>query len=102
VVLGYGLADGTTPGAAPVGPKTVVVAEVAPELLCPELPVPDGPQPDVLVPPGIPATPEDDVLVPVAPRVPLGEAPVPVGDPEPSVPADPFEEFPPVSTVELT
>ena len=82
---------------------------MAPEPLCPELPVPDGAQPDVPLAPGTAATPADDVLVPVAPRVPLGEVPVPVllpfpvGCPEPSVrPADPFEEFPPVSTVELT
>jgi hypothetical protein len=66
--------------------------------------VPDGAQPDVPLAPGTAAAPADDVLVPVAPRVPLGEVPVPfpAGVPEPSVPADPFEEFPPVSTVELT
>jgi hypothetical protein len=66
--------------------------------------VPDFAQPDVVDAPGTPAAPADDVLVPVAPRVPLGEVPVPVpvGVPLPLVPSDPFEEFPPVSTVELT
>jgi hypothetical protein len=76
---------------------------VAPEPLCAELPVPDCAQPDVEVPPGTAAAPVGDVFAPVAPRLPLGEVPVPAGVPEPSVPpADPFEEFPPVSTVELT
>jgi hypothetical protein len=106
VVLGYGWADGTTPGPAPVGARAVVGAVVAPEPFCPELPVPDGAQPDVPLAPGTAPAAADDVLVPVAPRVPPGEVPVPVpfpvGCPEPSVPADPFEEFPPVSTVELT
>jgi hypothetical protein len=66
--------------------------------------VADCPQPDVPLAPGTAAPPADDVLVPVAPRVPLGEVPVPfpVGVPEPSVPGGVFEEFPPVSTVELT
>ena len=105
VLLGFGWSDGSTPGPAPVGPRTVVAAVEAPEPLCPELPVPDGAQPDVPLAPGTAAAPADDVLAPVAPRVPLDEVPVPfpVRFPEPSVPPpDPFEEFPPVSTVELT
>jgi hypothetical protein len=65
VVLGYGWAEGGTPGPVLVGPRAVVAAGVAPEPLCPELSVPDGAQPDVAVTPGTPATPVDDVLVPV-------------------------------------
>ena len=105
VVPGYGWADdGTTAGLVPGGTR-LVPPGVGPEAPCAELPVPDCAQPDVPLAPGTAAAPPaDDVLVPVAPRVPLGEVavPFPVGFPEPSVPADPFEEFPPLSTVELT
>jgi hypothetical protein len=64
--------------------------------------VADCEQTDVPLAPGTAAAPEDDALVPVELRVPLEEVPVPDGVPVPSVPAVPFEEFPPVSTVELT